>query len=185
MMIPTTLVLVHYHPETPDDCPCFEDAIAILAVILGSFLGHLYSVRSPRDLGPSVWADGLLWGLATALCRFVMGKHCALCEADERRGGCNCRLASRCQVYASSRLAATFPSCFQDYRPSHSSLLHSGDVSHFLVRPNQADMAVPTRVVPTAQCDPYLRLWSCLMRTPAIHWRHRIATSLVGGARHL
>ncbi|WWC91291.1 uncharacterized protein L201_006234 [Kwoniella dendrophila CBS 6074] len=44
--IPLTLGMVHYHPEPLDDCPCFEDAIAVLAVILGSFLGHWWSIKT-------------------------------------------------------------------------------------------------------------------------------------------
>ncbi|KAJ9104315.1 hypothetical protein QFC19_003955 [Naganishia cerealis] len=39
------LTLVHKHPEPIDDCPCFEDAIAILSVILGSFLCHWFTAK--------------------------------------------------------------------------------------------------------------------------------------------
>ncbi|KAJ9109509.1 hypothetical protein QFC20_003253 [Naganishia adeliensis] len=39
------LTLVHKHPEPVDDCPCFEDAIAILSVILGSFLCHSHTAK--------------------------------------------------------------------------------------------------------------------------------------------
>lgn len=58
------LTLVHKHPEPVDgksmvfklpnsalsgsvlpDCPCFEDAIAILSVMLGSFLCHWYTAK--------------------------------------------------------------------------------------------------------------------------------------------
>lgn len=34
------LLLVNKHPEPVDDCPCFEDAIAVLACLLGSFVVH-------------------------------------------------------------------------------------------------------------------------------------------------
>lgn len=64
---------MHYHPETPDDCPCFEDAIAILAVICGSFLGHLDAARNAPHLGPSIWIHGPFWGMVTSLIRIVVG----------------------------------------------------------------------------------------------------------------
>ncbi|WVQ75462.1 hypothetical protein IAR50_005087 [Cryptococcus sp. DSM 104548] len=38
VMIPFVLGLIHWHPEPMDDCPCFEDAIAVLSVILGCIL---------------------------------------------------------------------------------------------------------------------------------------------------
>jgi hypothetical protein len=46
-MLPFTLAAVHYHPQPVDDCPCFEDAIAVLAVVLGTFTGHWYWARQP------------------------------------------------------------------------------------------------------------------------------------------
>ena len=33
------LLLVNQHPQPVDDCPCFEDAIAFLSVVLGDILG--------------------------------------------------------------------------------------------------------------------------------------------------
>jgi hypothetical protein len=46
-MVPFTLAAVHYHPQPVDDCPCFEDAIAVLAVVLGTFSGHWYWAQQP------------------------------------------------------------------------------------------------------------------------------------------
>jgi hypothetical protein len=46
-MLPLTLAAVHYHPEPVDDCPCFEDSIAVLAVILGITTGHWLWARQP------------------------------------------------------------------------------------------------------------------------------------------
>ncbi|KAF9237778.1 PAP2 superfamily-domain-containing protein [Melanogaster broomeanus] len=34
-LVPACLLLVHYHPQPVDDCPCFEGAIAVVSVILG------------------------------------------------------------------------------------------------------------------------------------------------------
>jgi hypothetical protein len=76
--IPVSLSLVHYHPEPVDDCPCFEDAIAILAVILGSFLGHWVDIKfgmcSPAAHRRSIWTDGWLVGLVVAALRIVFGQ---------------------------------------------------------------------------------------------------------------
>lgn len=72
-MVPLTLGLIHYHPETPEDCPCFEDAIAILSVSLGIVLGQLNSVRNPTLPGPDLWINGPIWGVVRFLFRIVQG----------------------------------------------------------------------------------------------------------------
>ncbi|KAF7797379.1 hypothetical protein EIP86_008574 [Pleurotus ostreatoroseus] len=38
VVVPFCLMCVHYHPEPVDDCPCFEDAIAFMSVVMGEFL---------------------------------------------------------------------------------------------------------------------------------------------------
>ncbi|KAG1801268.1 PAP2 superfamily-domain-containing protein [Suillus variegatus] len=48
-MIPICLLLVHYHPHPVDDCPCFEDAIAFVSVLLGIALSRWHSVYSGVD----------------------------------------------------------------------------------------------------------------------------------------
>lgn len=75
VQIAVCLFLVHYHPEPvdgelplsmhgvfkiaidmanvfprPTDCPCFEDAIAILSVVLGSNLSYWWNERYRPDL---------------------------------------------------------------------------------------------------------------------------------------
>ncbi len=71
--IPLTLALVHFHPEPLDDCPCFEDAIAILSVILGSFLGHWNSARLRYAVAPDLWLHGPDFGIAIGCARIVIG----------------------------------------------------------------------------------------------------------------
>lgn len=39
-IIPAILFLVFVHPAPAEDCPCFEDAVAFLAVTMGLVLGH-------------------------------------------------------------------------------------------------------------------------------------------------
>jgi len=51
------LLLVNQHPSPVDDCPCFEDAIAFVSVILGMVASFWYSKRVPAlnaDLFTSV-----------------------------------------------------------------------------------------------------------------------------------
>lgn len=52
ILIPACLFMVYVHPEPLDDCPCFEDAIAFISVVLGVSLGR--------------WAS-LHWNLLTGL----------------------------------------------------------------------------------------------------------------------
>lgn len=51
VLIPACLLLVHKHPEPVDNCPCFEDAIAILSVMLGSMLAHWTAARIANNAG--------------------------------------------------------------------------------------------------------------------------------------
>ncbi|KAG6333952.1 hypothetical protein ID866_5135 [Astraeus odoratus] len=46
---PICLLLVHFHPQPVDDCPCFEDAIAFISVILGAFLARWHTVYAEID----------------------------------------------------------------------------------------------------------------------------------------
>ncbi|WWD21106.1 hypothetical protein CI109_105587 [Kwoniella shandongensis] len=77
LAIPITLALVHYHPEPVDDCPCFADAIAVLAVVMGSFVGHWWSVvgLKPASLtrGHALHDNGLAVGITVAVLRLVVG----------------------------------------------------------------------------------------------------------------
>ncbi|KAL7421245.1 Long-chain base-1-phosphate phosphatase [Cryptotrichosporon argae] len=73
--IPLTLALVHIHPEPVDDCPCFEDAIAILSVILGSFLGHWYLATHAHAAAYSrpLFVDGVVVGLVVLAAKVALG----------------------------------------------------------------------------------------------------------------
>ena len=56
-MTAVCLLLVNQHPSPVDDCPCFEDAIAFVSVILGIITSFWYSKRVPTlnaDLFTSV-----------------------------------------------------------------------------------------------------------------------------------
>lgn len=39
-LIIVTLLLIRVHPEPIDDCPCFDDGVAFIAVLAGSYLGQ-------------------------------------------------------------------------------------------------------------------------------------------------
>jgi len=49
VLIPLCLLLVHYHPQPVDDCPCFEDAIAFISVVLGIYLARWHTVYFGLD----------------------------------------------------------------------------------------------------------------------------------------
>ncbi|EKM56390.1 uncharacterized protein PHACADRAFT_253476 [Phanerochaete carnosa HHB-10118-sp] len=51
VVISTGLFLVHRHPEPVEDCPCFEDAIAFMAVVMGEFLTQWYTANYGFDKG--------------------------------------------------------------------------------------------------------------------------------------
>ena len=69
-MIPSTLFLVFVHPAPAEDCPCFEDAVAFLSVVLGILVGRNWypvdflettvgaTINSP--LSKSAWAAAVL-----------------------------------------------------------------------------------------------------------------------------
>ncbi|PPQ66638.1 hypothetical protein CVT24_006930 [Panaeolus cyanescens] len=40
ILIPLTLFAIHVHPQPVDDCPCFEDAIAFVSVVLGALVSR-------------------------------------------------------------------------------------------------------------------------------------------------
>lgn len=49
VVIPFCILCVHRHPEPVDDCPCFEDAIAFMSVVMGEFLTRWYMSRHGYD----------------------------------------------------------------------------------------------------------------------------------------
>ncbi|WVO15304.1 hypothetical protein L204_102960 [Cryptococcus depauperatus] len=77
VIIPLGLVCIHYHPEPMDDCPCFEDAIAVLAVMLGGTIGHwasvsIWPVLQSRTMPPLFQQNALVIILVTVF-RLVFG----------------------------------------------------------------------------------------------------------------
>ncbi|KAK0548549.1 Long-chain base-1-phosphate phosphatase [Tilletia horrida] len=46
VIIPVGLAMVTFHPQPMDDCPCFEDAIAFIAVAMGVTIGRWFVVRN-------------------------------------------------------------------------------------------------------------------------------------------
>lgn len=76
--MPLTLALVHFHPEPVDDCPCFEDAIAVLSCTMGSFVGHWqvskYGLSHLLRSHTSVFQPGIITGLAIGAYRILLGE---------------------------------------------------------------------------------------------------------------
>ncbi|KAI0072156.1 PAP2-domain-containing protein [Panus rudis PR-1116 ss-1] len=80
--IPLCLLLVNRHPQPVDDCPCFEDAIAFMSVVLGEFLTtwSLIKLRFDEDsfMRPmsgrpfGTWGEMSLWW-SVAAAKMVLG----------------------------------------------------------------------------------------------------------------
>jgi hypothetical protein len=75
-IVPLSLIMVNQHPVPVDDCPCFEDAIAFVSVLMGSLLGRWHAVQNGFDpsffatsmpgSGGLGWADrGMWWSIAS------------------------------------------------------------------------------------------------------------------------
>jgi hypothetical protein len=84
VLIPLALVMVNQHPQPVDDCPCFEDAIAFVSVVLGSLLARWHAVHWGFDenfftstmpgSSAETWGDvGIWWGVAAW--KMVVGKR--------------------------------------------------------------------------------------------------------------
>ncbi|KZS97197.1 acid phosphatase/Vanadium-dependent haloperoxidase [Sistotremastrum niveocremeum HHB9708] len=78
-LVPLALFMINRHPQPVDDCPCFEDAIAFVSVLLGIFLSEwhmslaglniesgFYTSRTPGSSGTDL-NSWLLWTLFAAL----------------------------------------------------------------------------------------------------------------------
>ncbi|KAH9932312.1 uncharacterized protein B0H18DRAFT_987534 [Fomitopsis serialis] len=80
--IPICLLMVHWHPQPVDDCPCFEDAIAFMSVVLGEILSRWYMlhhgyddsyfarVQPGKPLGD--WMDAMTWWSVASM-KMVLG----------------------------------------------------------------------------------------------------------------
>ena len=82
VIVPLCLYLVHRHPQPVDDCPCFEDALAFVSVVMGEMVARWYMVHNGYDEdfftrpmpGGSwaTWSDiGTWW--STAAIKMVIG----------------------------------------------------------------------------------------------------------------
>ncbi|KAI0747169.1 PAP2-domain-containing protein [Daedaleopsis nitida] len=82
LIIPLCLYLVHRHPQPVDDCPCFEDAIAFVSVVMGEFVMRWFMLHNgydetffTRSMPGSSWATwsdvGTWW--STAGIKMVIG----------------------------------------------------------------------------------------------------------------
>ncbi|TXT08734.1 hypothetical protein VHUM_02862 [Vanrija humicola] len=151
VMLPLTLALIHIHPETPDDCPCFEDAIAIMAVILGSYVGHWDKALNNRDYGPSIWRHGAIWGAAIGFLRVVIGITLIFVW---RLAAKKTMLTVLPELYRSAARLFRFELPTRRFYTA-ATWVASGVVdSMALTRP------VPTRASPMCLCAPFPRLWT-------------------------
>jgi hypothetical protein len=90
MVTSVTILLISIHPQPVDPCPCFEDAVAFMSVLLGILLSHWHAgsswsapLRTPLELGVVVrvpalrqhgwWADGAQGWLTYAALKITVG----------------------------------------------------------------------------------------------------------------
>lgn len=82
-VIPLALLMVHEHPVPVDNCPCFEDAIAFVSVMLGSILSRWHATHFGFDESFYVsvmpgtpgdtWADIGIWCMVACV-KLVVGQ---------------------------------------------------------------------------------------------------------------
>lgn len=73
------LFLIHIYPEPVDDCPCFDDSVAFMGVLIGLDLAHYACVLTGYFAARNVFGDPMLvpfskdCGVLIMLARFVLG----------------------------------------------------------------------------------------------------------------
>jgi dihydrosphingosine 1-phosphate phosphatase len=89
MLVPVVIIslgalLVNQHAEPVDDCPCFEDAIAFVSVVIGTTLGQWHAANWGFDMKSGYFAsktpgwegkdlgDWLLW-LGFSAMKMIVG----------------------------------------------------------------------------------------------------------------
>jgi hypothetical protein len=82
VLVPLCLIMVNQHPQPVDDCPCFEDAIAFVSVVMGSLLARWHAThygfdeRFFRSVMPGsageTWGDTGVW-FVFAMVKMVVG----------------------------------------------------------------------------------------------------------------
>lgn len=90
MTIPLCLLTVHWHPQPVDDCPCFEDAIAFISVVMGEIVSRWYMLHNGYDEGYFVsvqpgdpwggWTDAVTWW-SVAWMKMILGELTAAANA--------------------------------------------------------------------------------------------------------
>jgi hypothetical protein len=80
LIIAFYVYLIHVHAEPVDDCPCFDDSVAFIGVIIGLDISHLLFFRSKYLLGPDLIGDSMAidyeyakFGLTYTFLRAILG----------------------------------------------------------------------------------------------------------------
>lgn len=79
MIIAGHLFLIHIYPEPVDDCPCFDDSVAFMGVLIGIDLSHYMCVLTGYFTSKNVYGDPMLipfsqdCGPLIILGRFLLG----------------------------------------------------------------------------------------------------------------
>lgn len=147
--IPLGLLLVHKHPQPVDDCPCFEDAIAFIAVVMGEILATWYMTHHGYDdsffvstMAGSAWSDWIDVGswVSVASMKMVLGKHILLIHPLHRdisteynflyRHPSDLCMAHLGQVTVPSDFTANFSAARTAFHAPSPPLLHACDRLH-------------------------------------------------------
>ncbi|ANB11777.1 sphinganine kinase LCB3 [Sugiyamaella lignohabitans] len=73
LIVPLTLFLVRVHPEPVDDCPCFDDGVAFLGVLMGEIVGQWILTRVIPGSNGCIYYDPQMSGIVGTALRFVIG----------------------------------------------------------------------------------------------------------------
>lgn len=79
LIIVMFVLLIHIHSEPVDDCPCFDDSVAFIGVLIGLDLAHLVSFRTGYFAATNPQHDPYLVpydpnsGIVNHILRFVLG----------------------------------------------------------------------------------------------------------------
>ncbi|ODV77602.1 PAP2-domain-containing protein [Suhomyces tanzawaensis NRRL Y-17324] len=72
--------LIHIHAEPVDDCPCFDDSVAFIGVLIGLDLSHLVAYKTQYLASKNIFQDPLLvnydymtFGIVKQIARVALG----------------------------------------------------------------------------------------------------------------
>lgn len=85
IIIPIVLFLVRIHPEPADDCPCFEDSVAFLGVLMGEVLSEWRFFNALKNAPDISYDSSTLRDYGYINCMYIVSKnHYFLSSGDQK-----------------------------------------------------------------------------------------------------